>query len=142
MYSSCGCKQPDFAMRPGESCSPQSYDGYYKPYTTSTFKQWCSRLTGSTPGINDPFPSIGRLKDGTQAILLSLQRIPFVDNPGHFGQYLPQTKFGNSGHSNVMKWAHRESATQLASMGSSVFLVAVRGAVGDDAREVRHNLPK
>jgi hypothetical protein len=40
-----------------------------------------------------------------------------------------------------MKWAHRESATQLASLGSSAFLVAVRGVAGDDTGDIRHNLP-
>jgi len=39
---------------------------------------------------NDSFASIGCLKDGTQAIGLSLQCIPFANNRGHFGQYLRQ----------------------------------------------------
>src|SRR6266702_572397 len=92
---------------------------------------------------NDSFASIGCLKDGTQAIGLSLQCIPFANNRGHFGQYLRQVRIWefrtDRWHPTRLKWAHRESATQPASLGSA-FLAAVKGAAGNDTGEVRHNL--
>jgi len=81
-------------MRPGE------------PVPTKLRTTYKSQLAPLNNGIS--FESIGCLKDGTQVILLSLQRIPFANNRAHFGQY-------------------RGSATQLASVGSA-FLAAVRGA--------------
>ena len=78
-------------IQPGEPRSPRLYDDVTN-HIQVTVKLWHSYHAGLTPNINDSFTSIGCLKDDTHAILLSLQRIPFANDRGHFGQYLRQVK--------------------------------------------------